>query len=121
MSRQRFTGSREMDLEWIPKQTSMLQGSLGIRPMPKTDTPLATVVTRGKRVLEFLILILYPEKPTQVTITVANTIFGALEDRFVHWRQVIASMVGKLAITWERANRAPSILTCSTYITRGRS
>ena len=31
-----------------------------------------------KQVLEFLILILYLEKPTQVTVTVGNTIFGAL-------------------------------------------
>ena len=34
--------------------------------------------SRAKRVLEFLIPILYPEKPTWVTITVGNTIFGAL-------------------------------------------
>ena len=30
------------------------------------------------RMLEFLVPILYPEKPTQVTITLANTIFEAL-------------------------------------------
>ena len=34
--------------------------------------------SRAKRVLEFLISILYPEKPTWVTIIVGNTIFGAL-------------------------------------------
>ena len=33
---------------------------------------------RAKQVLEFLIPILYPEKPTRVTVTVGNTIFGAL-------------------------------------------
>ena len=33
---------------------------------------------RAKRVLEFLVLLLYPEKPTRVTIMVGNTIFGAL-------------------------------------------
>ena len=33
---------------------------------------------RVKRVLEFLVPLLYPEKPTRVTITVENTIFGAL-------------------------------------------
>ena len=32
---------------------------------------------RTKQVLEFLIPILYPEKPTQVTVTVENTVFGA--------------------------------------------
>ena len=34
--------------------------------------------SRAKKVLEFLIPILYPEKPTRVTVTVGNTIFGAL-------------------------------------------
>ena len=34
--------------------------------------------SRAKSVLEFLIPILYPEKPTRVTMTVGNTIFGAL-------------------------------------------
>ena len=33
---------------------------------------------RAKLVLEFLVPILYPEKPTRVTITITNTIFGAL-------------------------------------------
>ena len=33
---------------------------------------------RTRRVLEFLVPLLYPEKPTRVTITVGNTIFGAL-------------------------------------------
>ena len=33
---------------------------------------------RVKRVLEFLVPLLYPEKPTRVMITVGNTIFGAL-------------------------------------------
>ena len=33
---------------------------------------------RARRVLEFLVPLQYPEKPTRVTITVGNTIFGAL-------------------------------------------
>ena len=33
---------------------------------------------RARRVLEFLVPLLYLEKPTRVTITVGNTIFGAL-------------------------------------------
>ena len=33
---------------------------------------------RAKRVLEFLVPLLYSKKPTRVTITVENTIFGAL-------------------------------------------
>ena len=39
----------------------------------------------GKQVLEFLIPILYPKKPTHITVTVGNTIFGTLMgDRPVH-------------------------------------
>ena len=34
--------------------------------------------SRAKRMLEFLIPILYLEKPTRVTVTIGNTIFGAL-------------------------------------------
>ena len=47
--------------------------------------------------LEFLIPILYPEKPTRVTVTVGNTIFGALlGERKVDWGVVIQAVVAKL-------------------------
>ena len=54
---------------------------------------------RAKQVLEFLIPILYVEKPTRVTVTVRNTIFGALlGDRPMDWglliHDVVAQMVG---------------------------
>ena len=45
---------------------------------------------RAKRILKFLIPILYSEKPTWVTNTVGNIIFGALlEDRRVDWRLIL--------------------------------
>ena len=47
-----------------------------------------------KRVLEFLVPLLYPEKPTRVTITVGNTIFGALcGERPIDWGIVIKDLV----------------------------
>ena len=47
--------------------------------------------------LEFLIPILYPEKPTRVTVTVGNTIFGALlDERKVDWGILLQSVVAKL-------------------------
>ena len=53
--------------------------------------------SRAKRVLEFLIPILYPEKPTRVTIMVGNTIFVALlGERKVDWRIVLQAVVAKL-------------------------
>ena len=36
---------------------------------------------RSRRVLEFLVSLLYPEKPIRVTIMVGNTIFGALSGK----------------------------------------
>ena len=52
---------------------------------------------RVKRVLEFLVPLLYPEKPTRVTITVGNTIFGALSgERPVDWGIVIKDLVQRL-------------------------
>ena len=53
--------------------------------------------SRAKRVLEFLIPILYLEKPTQVTVTVGNTIFGALlGERKVDWGIILQVVVAKL-------------------------
>ena len=53
--------------------------------------------SRAKRVLKFLIPILYPKKPTWVTVTADNTIFGALlGERKVDWRVVLQMVVAKL-------------------------
>ena len=53
--------------------------------------------SRAKRVLEFLVPLLYPEKPTRVTITVGNTIFGALSrERLVDWGIVVKDLVQRL-------------------------
>ena len=50
-----------------------------------------------KRVLEFLVPLLYPEKPTRVTIMVGNTIFGALSgERPVDWGIVVKDLVQRL-------------------------
>ena len=52
---------------------------------------------QAKRVLEFLIPILYPEKPTWVTVTIGNTIFGALlDERKVDWGIILQSVIAKL-------------------------
>ena len=49
---------------------------------------------RARRVLEFLVPLLYPGKPSRVTITVENTIFGALSgERPMDWRVVVRDVV----------------------------
>ena len=52
---------------------------------------------REKRVLEFVVPILYPEKPGRITKEIDNTIFGALSGEYkVSWGQVIHELVDKL-------------------------
>ena len=53
-------------------------------PHPKDKYPLSDCKDpKTKRVLEFLIPILYPEKPSRVTIMVGNTIFGVYTGEWV--------------------------------------
>ena len=53
--------------------------------------------SKAKKVLEFLIPILYPEKSIRVMVTVGNTIFGALlGERKVDWGIVLQAVVAKL-------------------------
>ena len=49
------------------------------------------------RLLEFLVPIVYPDKPTMVTRTLGNTIFGAISgDRSVDWAKIFAELVNRL-------------------------
>ena len=53
---------------------------------------------RQRRLLEFLVLIVHSDKPTRVTITIGNTIFGALDGgREVDWGVVFRDMAQRLA------------------------
>ena len=57
--------------------------------------------------LEFLVSIVHLDKPIRVTITVGNTIFGALEgDRPVDWRVIFRDLV-QLAIGVRKQNPTP--------------
>jgi hypothetical protein len=53
---------------------------------------------RHKRLLAFLIPIVYPEKPNRVTVTWGNTIFGALSgSRKVNWARVMTNLIVQLS------------------------
>ena len=53
---------------------------------------------RQRRVLEFLVPIVHPDKPTRVTITIGNTIFGALDGgRELDWGVVFRDLAQRLA------------------------
>ena len=54
-------------------------------------------IDREHRVLEFLVSIVHPNKPTQVTGTLENTIFGALKgNRPVDWVKIFMDLVNML-------------------------
>ena len=55
-------------------------------------------VDRHRRLLEFLVPIVHPDKPTRVMITIGNTIFSALDGgREVDWGVVFQDMAQRLA------------------------
>ena len=63
---------------------------------------------RVKRVLEFLVPLLYLEKPTRVTITIGNTIFGALSgERPVDWGIKIKDLVQRLLSKMGKSKATP--------------
>ena len=52
---------------------------------------------RERRLLEFLVSIVHPDKPTQVTRTLGNTIFGAMSgERSVDWSIIFMELVNRL-------------------------
>ena len=67
-------------------------------PHPKDGYPLPECKDlRARRMLEFVVSILYPEKPTRVTVMVGNTIFGAYTgEREVDWALVMRDTVRRL-------------------------
>ena len=66
--------------------------------------------SRERRLLEFLVPIVHPDKPTRVTRTIGNTIFGALSgDRPVDWDKVFSELVQRLV---GGAGKAKSIPIC---------
>ena len=64
--------------------------------------------SRKRRLLEFLVPIVHPDKPTRVTRTIGNTIFGALsEDRPVDWGKVLSELVQRLVGAAGKAKPTP--------------
>ena len=56
-----------------------IEGKFRNKADPKDGFPVRDYRdARERRVLEFLVPIMHPDKPTRVTRTLGNTIFGAL-------------------------------------------
>ena len=63
---------------------------------------------RERRVLEFVIPIIYQEKPKHVTKVVGNTIFGSLSGEYaVNWGQVIHEVSNRLVSHLEKGKPLP--------------
>ena len=66
------------------------------------------VNSREQRILEFVVPIIYLEKPKQVTKVVGNTIFGSLSGEYkVNWGQVIHEVVHRLVAHLEKRKPSP--------------
>ena len=65
--------------EMASRTDQFIDSKFSARINPKDGFAVADCKeARARRILEFLVTLLYLEKPTRVTITVDNTIFGAL-------------------------------------------
>ena len=86
-----------------------IDGMFSSRVNPKDGYAVADCKDpRVKRVLEFLVPLLYPEKPTRVTITVGNTIFGALSgEKLVDWGIVVKDLVQRLLSGMRKSKATP--------------
>ena len=71
----------------VGRTDKLVDGKFRTSINPKDGHVVAECVDpRKKRVLEFIMPILYPEIPSRVTLTLGNTIFGALSViRKVNW------------------------------------
>ena len=63
---------------------------------------------RERRILNFVVPLINPEKPRQVTKVVGNTIFGSLSGEYVmNWGQVIQEVVHRLVSYLEKEKPTP--------------
>jgi hypothetical protein len=63
---------------------------------------------RHRRMLAFLAPIIYPDKPNRITVTLGNTIFGALiGGRKVNWARIITNLVIQLTSRVGKSRASP--------------
>ena len=76
---------------------------------PKDGFPVRECMDpRECRLLEFLVPIVHLDKPTQVTRTLGNTIFGAFGgERPVDWAKIFAKLVNRLVGAAGKTNPTP--------------
>ena len=79
----------------VSRTDRFIDGKFSARVNPKDGYVVVECKeVRARRVLEFLVPLLYLEKPTRITIMVDNTIFGALSrKRPVDWGHIVKDVV----------------------------
>ena len=100
----------QQGMGWAAKLNRFVQGKF-IGKINPNDGYLLTNSRdpRARHVLAFLVLILYPEKLAMITLTVVNTIFGALTgQREANWALIIQDVIQKLLLG---IGRKPSPIT----------
>ena len=80
---------------WAGRKDGLFAGKFKGEVDPKEDLhPTNCRDLRERRMLEFMMPILNPEKPKQIILTMANTLFGALSGvRPVNWGLIIHKIV----------------------------
>lgn len=88
---------------------SFIEGRFRNKPDPKDGLTVADCTDVGtRRVLEFLVPIFYPERPSKTTNMLASTIIGSyIGKRRVAWGRVLQGMVEKLATGVGKARPTP--------------
>jgi hypothetical protein len=78
-------------------------------PSPKDRYAIGDCTNaRHRRVLGFLVPILYPEKPNRITVTMGNTIFGALNGGWkMNWARIISNLVVQLVARVGKSRASP--------------
>ena len=75
----------------------LVEGKFSRKADPKDGLTVADCLDpRARRVLEFLVPILYPERPSKTTSTLASTLLGAYSgERPVDFGEIFREMVGR--------------------------
>ena len=94
---------------WASRTDKFASNKFSTPVDPKDECAVADCMDpRERRVLKFVVLIMYVEKPTRITITISNTIFGALSStRPISWGVVMQEIIGKLVSGLEKGKPSP--------------
>ena len=82
----------------VNRTDQYIEGKFRSEADPKDGFPVRECRNpKKRRLLEFLIPIVHPDKPTRVICTIGNTIFGAIsEERPVDWAIIFMELVNRL-------------------------